>query len=154
MTQWPAFLTVTIRGNTAVPGGQPLSSCKGQAHNVKQAVKPLQALFSLYTPWWLFLPRLPKCWQRSNVPLFPLTHCILSTAPKQKPEASKRAAVQDATLSSAAPGDRQSLKISPTAAAQMESLNCDVSTGLRLAGAGEWRAPGTGGGAHKGAGVA
>lgn len=72
-TQWMAFFTVTLRGDTAVAGGSPLSGCKGQAHQVKQAVKSLQPLFSLYTPLQRFLSPPPGCWQRSSVPLFTLT---------------------------------------------------------------------------------
>lgn len=139
VTRWTALFGVTIRGNTAVPEAGPLG-CKGQAHNVKQAVKSLQPLFSLYTLLQLFLS-LPKCWQRSNVPLFTLSQLHFIHPLETETRSVKYSLGSGHDPHFCSPGRQARPEInSPTATSQRESLNCDVSTGARLAGS-----PGHGG---------
>lgn len=73
----------------AVPGGQPLLGSKGQAHNVKQAVKSLQPLFSLYTPCGFSSLRSPSVGKGQVSFYLLLLNCILSISQEQKPASVK-----------------------------------------------------------------
>lgn len=65
------------------------SGYKGQAHNVKQAVKSLQPLFSLYTPSSFSSLRSPSVGRGQVSFYLLLLNCILSISQEQKPASVK-----------------------------------------------------------------
>lgn len=84
-SQWTAFLVVIIGRNAAMLGGQPSPVVKaGQAHNVKQTVKSLQPLFSLYTPCSFSSLGSPSVGKGQVSLYLLLLNCILSISQEQK----------------------------------------------------------------------